>query len=112
VVGVVEAIGTFHMNLKERRHVLQLIEKVNNFTIKLVCEQKNIVIAFENGDVLLLDDHTDKSITCEIKGPLDSFNKLIEGKEKLRTLVKEGKLIVSAPFRAVLLLESIFYLTR
>jgi hypothetical protein len=37
---------------------------------------------------------------------------LLEGKEKLRNLLKKEQLKVIAPFRAVLLIESIFYLTK
>ena len=53
-----------------------------------------------------------KGVKAEIYGEQEAMQEIISGKEKLRTFMKKGKVQVSAPFRTILLLESLFYLTK
>nr|WP_263324979.1 SCP2 sterol-binding domain-containing protein [Neobacillus sp. Marseille-Q6967] len=106
---MIDPVQNFLMSINKRGHVLKLIEKLE-LNIRLVMDQKDFVLAFTNGAVSLLD-HT-KNTEVTISGHQESVSLLVEGKEKLRSLIKEGQLQVAASFRAVLLLESIFYLTK
>lgn len=106
-----ELIEVFISTIKNRRHVLTLIEKLNGLKIKLVCEEREDLLIFQHGEVSLLVDHDD-AVTYEISGQRDAMYCLLIGKEKLRILIRNGQLKVRAPFRTVLLIESIFYLTK
>ena len=107
-----EMIQTFISAVKKRGHVLKLIETLDGLTIKLVCEGKEYFIVFHRGEVILLVDYNDRAVTCEISGQRDSVYHLLEGKEIFRALIHNGQLKVKAPFRTILLIESIFYLTK
>lgn len=105
-------IQIFISAIKKRGHVLTLIEKLEALKIKLVCEGQEDSLVFHHGEVIFLVDSNDSFVTCEIIGQRDSIYNLLEGKEKLRNLINNGQLKVKAPFRTILLIESIFYLTR
>ncbi|WP_342432870.1 SCP2 sterol-binding domain-containing protein [Neobacillus sp. FSL H8-0543] len=107
-----EAIEEFVTSINECNHVLRLFDKVDSLTVKLICNQQSVVIAFQNGKALLLDESLSVDTVCQIFGDLDSLLTLIEGKERLRILVKQGQLKVAGTFRTTLLLESAFYLTQ
>jgi hypothetical protein len=107
-----EMMQIFLTAIKKRGHILKLIEKVDELKIKLICEGQEDFLIFQRGEVFL---HSDKSVTSysyEINGQRESIYRLLEGKEKLRILIKDGQLKVKAPFRTILLIESIFYLTK
>ncbi len=107
-----EMIQIFLAAIKKHGHILKLIEKMDGLTIKLVCEGQEDFLVFHRGEVILLVDYDDRAVTCDISGQRDSFYSLLEGKEKLRNLINNGLLNVKAPFRTILLIESIFYLTK
>ncbi|MFJ5759739.1 SCP2 sterol-binding domain-containing protein [Neobacillus sp. NPDC093182] len=107
-----EMIQIFLAAIKNNGHVLKLIEKLEGLTIKLVCEGQEDFLMFHRGEVIFLVDSTDRAVTCDISGQRDSIYSLLEGKEKLRNLINNGQLKVKAPFRTILLIESIFYLTK
>jgi hypothetical protein len=112
VMMMVKAVQIFLKSVKERAHVIKLFEKLDMLSLKLVCDRQNTLIAFHNGDVLLLDDYDERETTCVIKGQHEAIDSLFEGKDKLRNLIRNGQLKVEASFRTILLLESIFYLTK
>jgi hypothetical protein len=107
-----EMIQIFLSAIKKRSHVLKLIEKLDGLKIKLVCEAQENILVFHRGEVVLFVGHNDSAVTCEISGHRGSIYNLLEGKEKLRILINNGQLKVKAPFRTILLFESIFYLTK
>jgi hypothetical protein len=107
-----EMIQIFLSAIKQRCHVLKLIEKLDGLKIKLVCEGQEDFLVFHRGEVFLLVGNSDITVTYEISGHQDSIYSLLEGKEKLRILINNGQLKVKAPFRTILLFESIFYLTK
>jgi len=109
---MVDQIQKFISVLEERSHILKLVENVDGIAVKLVCEDDNRFISFIRGEVLCQDDPERLEVLCEIRGPSESMKQLISGKEKLRNLVTNGCLSVSGPFRMILLIESIFYLTK
>lgn len=107
-----ELIQIFISAIKKRGHVLTLIEKLDVLKIKLVCEGKEEFLVFHQGEVILITNQEEKYAIYEICGQLNSIKSLLEGKEKLRNLINNRQLKVKAPLRTILLIESIFYLTR
>jgi hypothetical protein len=107
-----ELIQIFLSAIKQRSHVLKLIEKLDGLKIRLVCEGQEDFLVFHRGEVSLLADNNEIAATYDISGQQDSIYSLLEGKEKLRILMKNGQLKVKAPIRTILLFESIFYLTK
>lgn len=107
-----EMIQIFISVIKKRGHVLKLIEKLDGLKIKLVCDGQENLLVFHEGEVTLFFDYNSRAVTYEISGQCESIYGLLEGKEKLRILINNGQLKVRAPFRTILLLESIFYLTK
>lgn len=107
-----EIIQCFLSAIKQRGHVLTLIEKLDGLKIRLVCDGQEDFLVFHRGEVFLLVDNSENAVTCEIGGQQDSIYSLLEGKERLRILINNGQLKVKAPFRTILLIESIFYLTK
>lgn len=108
---MMEEVQNFLMTIKERTHVLQLIQNTE-LLVTIACLQQKINLIIKNGEILFLQDADVVLPTCEISGELGSLKELLDGKETLRFLVRKGHLKVSAPFRTVLLLESVFYLTK
>ncbi|MDQ1000962.1 hypothetical protein QFZ28_001362 [Neobacillus niacini] len=107
-----EMIRIFLSAIRKRSHVLKLIETSEYLKIKLECEDQEGFLVFHRGEVFSLVDNNDSTVTCEINGQRDSVNSLLEGNGKLRILINQGQLKVKAPFRTILLIESIFYLTK
>jgi hypothetical protein len=107
-----DAVKTFLTAMKEREHLLTLIENLEMLVIKLVYEQNIIEMAFHHGEAILLDEKKERSISCEISGEAESIKSLIKGERKLRFLMLSGQLNVIGSFRTILLLETIFYLTK
>jgi hypothetical protein len=69
-------------------------------------------MAFQNGVVSLLYEEDERLMHNKISGRQKELEELLEGKETLRSLMRKKQLMVSAPFRTILLLESLFYLTK
>jgi hypothetical protein len=107
-----EMIQVFLSAIKKCDHVLKLIENLDGLKIKLVCENAEGLLVFQRGDVFSLVANDESSVTYVISGQQDSINSLLKGHQKLRTLIQNKKLGITAPFRTILLIESIFYLTK
>lgn len=93
----------------QQGHVFSLIKNAD-IKVKFCCDQESAVIEIKNGKMSLLNNQD--QIWYEIKGEPDAMKQLFEGTERLRVLEHKGRLTVSAPLRAILLLESIFFLTK
>lgn len=107
-----EMIQVFLSAIKKRSHVLKLIENLDGLKIRLDCENAEGILVFHRGEIFSLVDNDESTVTCVIRGQRDSIYSLLKGNEKLRTLIQNKKLAVTAPFRTILLIESIFYLTK
>ena len=103
-----KTIKSFLQTINERSHVLQLI-KNTELLVTFVSMEKSIPIAIKNGKIFLSKDTDSTLINYEISGDIEQ---LLEGEETLRYLVRKGRLKISAPFRTILLLESMFYLAK
>src|SRR3954452_19104062 len=111
VVDMIEMLKNFQLAIKQQRHVLPLLEHID-LRVNLVCEQKPIQIIIKNGEIFILHDSEQSQTISEIRGDLNVIKELLEGKERLRVLERNGQVRISAPIRTTLLLESIFYLTK
>jgi hypothetical protein len=108
---MIEAMKTFLLTIKQQEHVVPLLKHLN-LRVNLVCEQQTLQLVIKEREILLLHDEEKTKTTSEIQGNQTAFIQLLEGKERLRVLERNGQITVSAPLRIVLLLESIFYLTK
>jgi hypothetical protein len=107
-----EMIQVFLSAIRKRSHVLKLIENLDVLKIKLISDNAEEILVFHRGEVFLLVDNDESAGTYVISGERNSIYSLLQGKEKLRNLIHYKKLNITAPFRTILLIESIFYLTR
>lgn len=108
---MIEMLKNFQLAIKQQRHVLPLLERID-LRVNLVCEQKTIQIIIKNGEIFILHDSEESQTISQIRGDLNAIKELLEGKERLRVLERNGQLRISAPIRTTLLLESVFYLTK
>lgn len=112
VVDMIESLKIFQLAIKQQAHVLPLLEHID-LRVKFVCEQNTFQLIIKDGEIFILHDRKDSSqSTSEIRGDLNIIQQLLEGKERLRVLERNGQLTVTAPLRTTLLLESVFYLTK
>jgi hypothetical protein len=107
-----EMIQVFLSAIRKQSHVLKLIENLDVLKIKLNSDNAEEILVFHRGEVFVLVDNDESTEAYVISGQRDSIYSLLSGKEKLRNLIHYKKLNITAPFRTILLIESIFYLTR
>jgi hypothetical protein len=108
---MIEALKTFQLAIKQHRHVLPLLEH-SHIRINLICEQNTYQIIIKDREIFILHDSGETQAIPEIRGDRKAMKLLLEGKERLRELERNGQLSISTPLRTTLLLESIFYLTK
>jgi hypothetical protein len=107
-----EMIQVFLSTIRKQSHVLKLIENLDVLKIKLISDHAEEILVFHRGEVFVLVDNDESTEAYVISGQRNSIDTLLSGKEKLRNLIHYKKLNVTAPFRTILLIESIFYLTK
>jgi hypothetical protein len=111
VVDMIEVLKAFQLAIKQQGHILPLLEH-RDLRVNLVIEQATIQMIIKNREIFILHDSDETQTIAEVRGDLRAMKQLLEGKERLRTLERNGQLTISAPIRTTLLLESIFYLTK
>jgi hypothetical protein len=112
-VGKMEkSVQAFLLKVNEQKHVLQLLQKIENLTIRLVAEHSSTAFVITNTGIYNLQNVAETVDTCDVYGEITDLQDLLSGKEKLRVLVRDGKIRISSSFRTVLFLESLFYLTK
>jgi len=109
---MIDSIHSFLQKIKEHKHVLQLIKETDPIMICFISSQENVSLVLKNGEVSMLHDTEEVFNKYQIYGELAAIEQLLTGKERLRVLIQKGRLKFSAPFRLVLMLESLFYLTK
>ncbi|NRD76423.1 SCP2 sterol-binding domain-containing protein [Bacillus sp. BRMEA1] len=112
VVEMIEAINTFLQQVKVREHIVPLIQQAD-LRVSLHCHAAPVQLVIKNGEILMLHD-SEQQIKPNnvIWGSAHAFELLLEGKTRLRELERNGDLKIEASLRMILLLESIFYLTK
>jgi hypothetical protein len=107
-----ESVQAFLIKINKQKHVLELIKNLENLSIILIAE--NLIVAFTitNKELYILENENEAVNICEISGKTKDLQDLLSGEEPLRVLLRQGKIRVSTSFRILLLLESLFYLTK
>jgi hypothetical protein len=110
-MGMKDTLHNFLKTLNEREHVLRLIDHTEMLSVKFCIGEDTALMAFHRGTGLVVDEDFCKMVDCQISGDEKAIRELLEGRDSLRRLYRNGQIKVTASFRNVLLLESIFYLT-
>ncbi|MEO2073854.1 MAG: hypothetical protein ABGX20_00335 [Bacillus sp. (in: firmicutes)] len=108
---MIEEIQKFLVKMQQQEHVYPLIRQAD-VHINLRCDQQLIQLVIKNGAVFILQNPSEHQVTYEIRGSDLSMKQLVEGAARLRVLEQKEEIIVDAPLRITLLLESLFYLTK
>src|SRR4051794_6820920 len=107
---MMELANAFIANFTVQGHVLPLIQHVE-VRVTVQCEQETIHLEIKNGAIKILQVNAQPS-KYRISGKPNAIKQLFEGTAKLRMLERRGDLKVAATLRTILLLESIFFLTK
>jgi hypothetical protein len=105
-----EAVSSFLMAVKRQGQLQPLLESAD-LRVSLISDQQTIVLVIKHGEVTASNEIDMEHTTIKISGQPLEITRLLEGRERLRVLQKSRRLMVSAPLRIILLLESMFYLT-
>lgn len=109
---MIDCIRCFLHKTKEHGHVLQLIKETDSIMISFIANNETISLSIKKGEITLLQDSEEVFNKYEIYGDFAAIEQLLTGKDRLRNLVKREKLTIAAPFRRILMLESLFYLIK
>jgi hypothetical protein len=106
-----EEVKSFVRAVKDQVQLQSLLESAD-LRVSLITEEETIQLLFKNGKVSAIYEPGLEPTMNRIYGEPTELIRLLEGKERLRTLQKSGLIKVSATLRTTLLLESIFYLAK
>lgn len=95
----------------EKQSYLSPFFKLQDFVITLSSNEERVSIHLKKRSCQVIMDDIQNENVIEINGCSDTLLHLIQGNEKLSTLIKENKITVNASYRVVLKLESIFFLS-
>ena len=108
---MIEAVNNFIHAVKNQAHIFPLIQQAD-LQVNIKTNHQAAQLVFQNGEITARQAKKDQPTRFEISGSQAAIELLLKGKERLRALEGTGRVKVNAPLRTVLLLESIFYLTR
>ncbi len=107
-----ECIELFSKEVGGKAHLLQLIKKLD-LCLKLESEMDAYYLAFKGGKVELLISNVHSQFEVTIHGSEADLASLFAGEFKLREGIRWGYFTIEdGLFRDLLVLESIFYLSR
>jgi hypothetical protein len=107
-----EDMDYFLNEIGEKTHILQLIKKLD-LCLELQMDQEVEYLSFKGGKVERFTSNIHSQFQITIRGQAGYLAQLFRGECKLRQGVRWGYFIIQdAPFRDLLLLESVFYLAR
>lgn len=109
---MIEEVNSFLKTFKDKGHILPLIQHAELRLRISTTEQQSVQLVIKNGEIFALYDSHQEQANCQIHGGLQELKQLFEGHERLRVLQRNGALNVKGTLRTVLLLESLFYLTK
>ena len=108
-----QVLSTFIETFNQKPALSNLVKEK---TIKICFETTDLehyYLFFENSGALTHPISTEEKFeTVTIKGKKQIITEIVKGQLKLRQAISDQDLIVTATFRSVLLLESIFYLVN
>lgn len=106
-----ERIARFVNEIQNKKHVQQLVNKLD-LIIKIEAESGTFYLSFKDGKVACHETCIHTGYTATISGKDALLDQLFDGDLKLRHGVKMNYFTTDCPFRAQLVLESLFYLAR
>ncbi len=106
-----DTVQLFIDEIKNKPHVQPLITKAN-LSIELITEVERVSMGFFDGAVCMNPNDRVLYKNWQMTGREEGMVALLAGQEKLRSLAEKKVLTIKAPFRTILLLESIFYLAK
>jgi putative sterol carrier protein len=80
--------------------------------VRIQTENNQFVLAFNENIVELFDFEEDQNYDVELEGSYDTISSILTGELKLRQAARTNDLLIRASYRKLLLLESIFYLSK
>ncbi|MBT2640151.1 MULTISPECIES: hypothetical protein [unclassified Bacillus (in: firmicutes)] len=104
-----ERIDRFVNEIPNKEHILQLVKKLD-LILKIEAEGNTYYMSFKDGRVARCDPCMDTGKTATISGMNAYFEHLFDGNLKLLQGIKMNYFTTDCPFRAQLVLESLFYL--
>ncbi|MBU8914553.1 SCP2 sterol-binding domain-containing protein [Bacillus sp. FJAT-29953] len=112
MIKMIEEVNSFLKTFKDQGHILPLIQHAELRISLSTTEQQSVQLVIKNGEIFALYDSQQDQANCQIHGGLQELKQLLEGQERLRVLQRNGVMNVRGALRTVLLLESLFYLTK
>ncbi|MFZ7943990.1 hypothetical protein [Neobacillus sp. 19] len=109
---MIEAVEAFLVKVIEQGHILPLIQQADVQIILQWEEQQSIQLIIKSGGICFTKNPDFQQGNYVISGSPTAMTQLIEGTGRLRVLEQQGQLEIMAPLRTILLLESIFFLTK
>ncbi|ESU31312.1 hypothetical protein G3A_17270 [Bacillus sp. 17376] len=106
-----ERIARFTNEIGNMKHVQQLVNKLD-LILKIEAESGTFYLSFKSGKVASHEICIHAEYTATISGKDMLLVQLFDGDLKLRQGVKMNYIRTDCPFRAQLVLESLFYLAR
>ncbi|WP_226678820.1 DUF4388 domain-containing protein [Mesobacillus jeotgali] len=106
-----ERIDRFVNEVQNKEHVHQLVNKLD-LCLKIKAESGTFYLSFKDGKVASHETCMHAGYIATISGMDALLDQLFDGELKLRQGVKMNYISTDCPFRAQLVLESLFFLAR
>ncbi|SFB12393.1 MULTISPECIES: hypothetical protein [unclassified Bacillus (in: firmicutes)] len=104
-----EFVEQFSKSLRSKKHLLQLVQ-TKDLGILFDTGEDRSFLHFKDGEIVDRESDASKKELVQLQCSREVLNDLLGGRIKLRELSNEIK--VKASFRNVLLVESLFYLSK
>lgn len=108
---MIDLVEKFIETTQQQVHMQPLLAKAD-LSVDFITGCEKISIGIQNGTVFLNNGIVKTANTYQVIGKAEELRELLEGDERLRRLADQSKLSIQAPFRTLLLLEGIFYLSK
>ena len=106
-----ERIDRFVSVIPSKEHVLQLVKKLD-LDLKIESDSETFYLSFRKGKVVWSDYNFPAGNTVTISGRDAYLEQLLDGDLKLLQGVKMNYFTTDCPFRVLLILDSLFYLSK
>lgn len=104
-------IEKFSKSLRSKKHLLQLVQ-TKDLGIIFDTGEDRAFLHFKDGEIVDKESNNSRKELVQLRCSREALNDLLDGTCKLRDLSKMNEIKVKASFRNVLLVESLFYLSK
>lgn len=105
-----QVIKLFKERFEKQSHLSPFF-RLQEYTVLLATHDKRVSVHIRKRSCKVLIGDACNEDTIEITGSSGALQSLIEGRVKLSDLIRLDNVHVNAPYRTILKLESIFYLS-